>query len=92
MQLCRDNGLPPPTVNAMIDGLEVDALWPAQRLIVELDGYEFHRTRAAFERDRARDGRLQLAGYRILRVTHRMLEREPEAIVGRVRSLLALSP
>lgn len=88
VDLCRDNGLPPPAVNAMVEGLEVDALWPVHRLAVELDGYEFHRTRAAFERDRARDTRLQLAGYRVLRVTHRMLAREAGAIAGNLRALL----
>ena len=53
-------------MNALVEGLEVDALWPEQRLIVELDGYAFHRTRASFESDRARDATLQLAGYRVL--------------------------
>jgi very-short-patch-repair endonuclease len=69
-------------------GFEVDALWPHQRLVVELDGYEFHRTRAAFERDRARDAALQLAGYRVLRVTSRRLAGEPAAVAETIRSLL----
>lgn len=89
LELCRDAGLPPPAVNVMVEGLEVDALWVRPRLVVELDGYEFHHTRAAFERDRARDARLQLAGYSVLRVTHRMLEREPAAVTARIRGLLA---
>jgi hypothetical protein len=42
-----------------VAGFTVDAVWPAQQLIVELDGYAFHGTRAAFERDRARDAELQ---------------------------------
>ena len=29
--------------------------WPEANLVVELDGYEFHRDRDAFERDRAQD-------------------------------------
>lgn len=56
--------------------------------MVELDGYAFHRTRAAFERDRSRDATLQIAGYRVLRATHRMLQTEPDAVTGRIRSLL----
>jgi Protein of unknown function (DUF559) len=90
LDLCHRADLPPPTVNAHVEGLEVDALWPEQRLIVELDGYAFHRTRASFEHDRTRDATLQLAGYRVLRVTHRRLEAEPAAVAGTVRSLLAL--
>jgi very-short-patch-repair endonuclease len=68
--------------------MEVDAVWPAQRLIVELDGYAFHRDRASFERDRERDAKLQLSGYRVLRITHRRLESEPAAVTGALRALL----
>ncbi len=89
LDLCHRADLPPPTVNAHVEGLEVDALWPEQRLIVELDGYAFHRTRASFESDRTRDATLQLAGYRVLRVTHRRLDAEPAAVAVAVRSLLA---
>jgi very-short-patch-repair endonuclease len=64
-------------MNVVVAGLEVDAAWRRERLIVELDGYEFHRTRAAFERDRARDATLQAAGYRVLRLTHRRLTSDP---------------
>jgi len=92
LELCRAAGLPRPAVNAVIAGYEVDALWPSARVVVELDGYAFHRTREAFERDRVRDGALQLAGYRVLRVTHRRLERDAAAIVDVVRSLLAVEP
>ena len=68
LALCRDAGLPPPAVNVVVAGFEVDAVWPDRRLVVELDGHAFHGTRAAFERDRVRDASLQLAGYRVLRV------------------------
>ena len=62
--------------------------WPDQRLVVELDGHDSHRTRAAFERDRERDTTLQLAGYRVLRITHRRVESEPAEVLAAVRSLL----
>jgi very-short-patch-repair endonuclease len=64
-------------VNAHIKGLEVDALRSEQRLVVELDGYAFHHDRAAFERDRTRDATLQLAGYRVLRVTRAASRESP---------------
>jgi predicted transcriptional regulator of viral defense system len=89
VELCREANLPLPALNAPVAGHEVDALWLRQRLIVELDGYAFHGTRAAFERDRARDLELQLAGYRVLRVTSRRLDRERPAVAAAVRSLLA---
>jgi hypothetical protein len=55
LAFCRDHDLPPPAINVHVLGHEVDALWPAARLAVELDSFEYHRHRAAFERDRARD-------------------------------------
>lgn len=89
LQLCRRAGLPSPAVNVPVCDYEVDALWPAQRLVVELDGYAFHHTRKVFESDRVRDAALQLAGYRVLRITHRRLQEEPNSIVQTIHQLLA---
>ncbi len=88
LDFCEEYRLPKPTLNAFVCDLEVDALWSRQRLIVELDGYAFHRTRAAFERDHARDTALQQAGYRVLRVTDRRLGEEAEAIAAILREFL----
>ena len=67
--------LPPPVINGIVEGIEVDAHWPEARLIVELDSYEFHAHRKAFEDDRARDARLQAANWRTVRLTHRAMAR-----------------
>jgi len=61
---------------------EVDFLWPEQRLIVEVDGFAFHSSRAAFERDRVRDAELTAAGYRVVRITWQRLVNEPEAVIA----------
>ena len=89
LDFCRAQGLPEPEANVLVAGFEVDALWREQRLVVELDGFEFHRTRAAFERDRARDAALQLAGYRVLRITWRRLRDEPREVAATIAALLA---
>jgi very-short-patch-repair endonuclease len=78
-----------PRVNARLHGYEVDFLWPQASLVVEVDGYRFHSTRAAFERDRVRDARLQAAGIEVLRVTWRQLERDALAVVARIAGALA---
>jgi very-short-patch-repair endonuclease len=88
-RFCRLYDLPPHSTNVDVLGSEVDVLWPGARLIVELDGWEFHRHRAAFERDRARDPKLLLAGYRILRVTHRRLDAEAPTLATEIRQLLS---
>ena len=90
--LCRRARLPLPAMNVVVAGLEVDAVWPDRRLVVELDGHAFHRTTAAFERDRERDATLALAGFRVVRFTYRRLDTEPEAVAGIVRALLASDP
>lgn len=81
-------GLPPPLVNAPAHGVEPDIRWPQARLIVELDGFETHGTRAAFEDDRARDRRLLIAGWRVVRVTWRQLHRQPRALAEDLRALV----
>jgi very-short-patch-repair endonuclease len=81
--------LPPHHTNVEVLGKEVDVLWPAARLIVELDSWEFHSHRAAFQRDRARDTRLLVAGYRTVRVTHDRLDHEAVQLATEIRQLLS---
>lgn len=85
---CRDRRLPTPVFNTTVLDYEVDALWPTQRVAAELDSWEFHRHRAAFERDRARDAALQVAGYRTIRITHRRLHGEATTLANELRVLL----
>lgn len=85
----RAHDLPAPIQNAHVLGHEVDAVWPSAKLVVELDSWEFHGHRAAFERDRARDPKLLIAGYRTIRVTHRRLDREAAQLAAEIRQLLA---
>ena len=86
---CADAGLPRPEVNTRLAGYEVDFLWRAARLVVETDGRATHATRAAFERDRARDAALQVAGYRVVRFTYRQVVADTPYVVATIRALLA---
>jgi very-short-patch-repair endonuclease len=89
LELCRTRGLPRPHVNATVEGLEVDFLFPAARLAIETDGWRFHRTRRDFENDRARDAILAAAGYRTLRFTDRQIARASDAVVAAIRGATA---
>ena len=72
-----------------VPGHEVDLLWQAERLVVEVDGFAFHGHRVAFEADRRRDATLVAAGYRVIRVTWRQLTEEPLAVVATLSAALA---
>jgi very-short-patch-repair endonuclease len=89
LSLCRRAALPQPEVNQVIEGHEVDFTWRDARLIIETDGWGAHRTRAAFEDDRLRDAELTAAGWRVVRITHRRLERQPETVADQIARLLA---
>ncbi|MFA4928831.1 MAG: DUF559 domain-containing protein [Patulibacter sp.] len=82
-------GLAFPRTNVHVIGYEVDALWVDERLVVEVDGYEAHRSRQAFERDRRKSAALEAAGYRVLRVTRRQIKETPEMVAAVVAAALA---
>ena len=88
--LVRSAALPLPRMNVRRAGWEVDAVWDAQRLVVEFDGRKFHDTGGKFERDRRKDADLVLAGYRVLRITWRRLTRQPGEVVAILAAALAL--
>lgn len=88
LALVRLRRFPRPEVNARVDRFVVDFLWRLERLIVEVDGWESHGTRSAFEDDRARDARLRLLGFDVLRFTWRQLEDDAPAVAKTIRALL----
>jgi hypothetical protein len=89
LELVIAAGLPQPRMNFVEHGFELDCYWPEYRFGVELDLFETHGTRAAFERDRKRQEDLLLAGIAMTRVTGPRLESEPKQVVERVARLLS---
>jgi AraC-like DNA-binding protein len=90
LELIRNAGLPEPLVNEPHDvpdhgECKPDFHWPAHNLIVETDGWDTHRTRQAFEDDRAKDAALTAAGYRVVRFTWRTHD---ATILRRLNALL----
>lgn len=78
--------LPPHELNAYVGSYEVDVLFRAQKLIVELDDIRTHRTTRAFQRDRERDATLTAQGYRTLRFTDQRLKRDPAGVIVDLRA------
>ena len=87
-ELIRGSDLPDYEANVLVEGELVDALWRDERVIVELDGFTFHKSRAQFEADRRRDAKLTVAGYKVLRITQQRLQNEPESVLADIRELL----
>jgi very-short-patch-repair endonuclease len=86
-QLVQRAGLPVPSMNFNVAEYELDAYWPELSFAVELDLFETHGTRAAFERDRRRQEELKLLGIEMIRITKPRLDREPQQVL---RNLTAL--
>lgn len=91
--LLRDASLPEPIREFHAPWLRpsngrVDFGYPDSKLIVEVDGRRWHSKYDAFEVDRRRDNAAQLAGWRVLRFTWRMVTDEPHHVISAVREAL----
>jgi very-short-patch-repair endonuclease len=63
-----------------------------KRLIIEIDGADFHTSPEAFEEDRRRDALLAARGYRVLRFSYRQVtERWPEVEAALLAALAELA-
>jgi predicted transcriptional regulator of viral defense system len=82
-------GLPLPVINTWVEEFEIDAYWEAERFAVEVDGWETHGSREAFENDRLRQENMKLAGIDCIRITASRIEKEPQQVAKRLRTFLA---
>jgi len=89
LAFCERYDLPRPKMNVLVNGYLVDAYFPQQRLIVEIDSHEFHSTRIDFETDRNRDADQLSDGIPTVRVTHARMKRRPNAEAARLETILA---
>jgi very-short-patch-repair endonuclease len=89
LALVRAADLPQPEVNYRTRGFEVDFLWRERRLVVEVDGYRYHSSRSAFERDSAKGAKLTAAGLQVMRVTWLQMEGDSYGVVARLAQALA---
>ena len=87
--VCEDHGIERPLVNRHVAGVEADFHWPRARLVIEVDGYEFHDGRPAFTSDRRRGGAYRRAGHELVRVDAEQVFDEPAEVA---RTVLAARP
>jgi very-short-patch-repair endonuclease len=92
-RLLQRYGLPAPQFQHLVTGpgfrSRVDFAYPELRIVIEVDGWRFHATRAAFEADRQRDAMLESAGWTVLRFTWLQVSRRPAWVAERVAATLA---
>jgi len=88
VDFARRYGLPQPTINARRGRREPDILFPEERVIVEIDSWEFHGDRASFERDRDRDADHLADGLLTVRVTEGRLKGSPDHEAARLHQIL----
>lgn len=96
LRLMREWGFPEPELQYPLPWRSprkgrVDFAYPRIRLIIEIDGRTWHSTLEAFEGDRLRDNHAQLAGWRVLRITYRMLIEQPGMVRDMIRRAFEMS-
>jgi very-short-patch-repair endonuclease len=91
LELIRKAGLPEPKTQVRIAGYTLDFLWPDHRVVFEIDGYDFHTSRWAFDRDRRKDAALKSAGYDPNRLSRDQVVFEPYLAIAAISSALARS-
>lgn len=88
LDLLRRQGLKLPETNRPAGGRRVDCRWPAERLTIELDGYRYHGSRHAWERDRRREREAYARGDEFRRYTYGDVFERPGAMLSELRGLL----
>lgn len=93
LEMCKRAGLPCPEVNVKLRvdrgrPVRPDFLWRDAGLVIEADSRRFHDTDSAFQSDRRREQRLQLAGWRVSHCAWEQVEYEPRALAETIRGLL----
>ncbi|MEA2294811.1 MAG: hypothetical protein QOE86_2450 [Solirubrobacteraceae bacterium] len=91
IRLVRRFRLPEPKGQKDLFGHPVDYVWEAERVAVELDGYDAHVSLDAFQRDRSQSNRMQLAGWTVLRFTWADVHRRPRQTAETIRQALGRS-
>jgi very-short-patch-repair endonuclease len=87
LELLRAEGLPLPITNKPAGGRRVDCRWPEHRLTVELDGYQFHNSRHAWEHDRRREREARARGDDFRRYSYGDVFERPELMLRELRYL-----
>ncbi len=87
--VCQEGGLPVANTNVKIGAWEVDAVFPNERVAIELDSYRWHGGRWQFHRDRRKGLAISRAGYELLRISWPQLKYDRRDVIEAVKYALA---
>jgi very-short-patch-repair endonuclease len=89
VKLMRQAGLTGWRTNYPVAGYKVDAAFPKQKVVIEVDGFAFHTDEEVFQIDRRRQNTIALTGWQILRFTWLDLTEYPERVIAVIRSAIS---
>jgi len=89
VKLMRQAGLTGWRTNYPVAGYKVDAAFPKQKVVIEVDGFAFHTDEEVFQIDRQRQNTIALTGWQILRFTWLDLTEYPERVIAVIRSAIS---
>ena len=90
LRLLRGEGISGYETNSKAFGPELDFVWADLRFAVEVDGWDGHSGRVAFERDRLKIAELQAKGVEVMPVTGRQIHDDRQGVLRRLKATLAL--
>jgi hypothetical protein len=80
--IAAEAGLPLPMTKQTVNGFEVDFFWPDLGLVVETDGFRYHRTASTQTMDARRDQIHTASGLTPLRFSHYQVKYESPYVRG----------
>lgn len=97
LELAAEAGLPRPDTQQVLTRtndrlVRVDFRFPNTRVVVEVLGYRFHRTREQMQRDTERMNRLTLDGYVVLQFTYLHVTESPLWVIEQVSEAFRFAP
>ena len=81
LELLHDAGIDPPKVNTRIAGEEADLAWPDRKLIIEIDGPQYHRF---LEEDARKQAGWEREGFTVRRIPSDDVYDHPERLIALV--------
>jgi very-short-patch-repair endonuclease len=91
IKLLRDNGITGWKANYPVGGYKVDVGFPREKVAIETDGWAFHSSQEDFQKDRERQNKLIMLGWKVLRFTWLDLVEYPQRVLAEIRFAIGLA-